>query len=195
MKRGSKIRLILFIIILIIVTILCFYESEQLNNDCDVCTGGFITVEAEQITKQVVVIKEEPVKVVQAEEIHETVQITEDDYLLAKIAMAEAEGESTKGKALVILVVLNRLKDNSFPDTVEEVIYQHNGDIYQFSPVANGRFDNVEPNEDCWKALEMVNDGWDESQGALYFESCKGETWHTRNLELLFEEGGHQFYK
>ena len=30
-----------------------------------------------------------------------------DSYLLSKIAMAEAEGEDTEGKALVILVVLN----------------------------------------------------------------------------------------
>ena len=32
---------------------------------------------------------------------------TNDSYLLAKIAMAEAEGEDVEGKALVILVVLN----------------------------------------------------------------------------------------
>ena len=31
----------------------------------------------------------------------------EDSYLLAKIAMAEAEGEDTAGKALVMCVVLN----------------------------------------------------------------------------------------
>lgn len=33
----------------------------------------------------------------------------DDSYRLAKIAMAEAEGEDTEGKALVILVVLNRV--------------------------------------------------------------------------------------
>ena len=33
----------------------------------------------------------------------------EDAYLLEKIAMAEAEGEDTEGKALVMLVVLNRV--------------------------------------------------------------------------------------
>lgn len=119
-----------------------------------------------------------------------------DDYLLAKIAMAEAEGESIEGKALVMLVVLNRVNDSCFPDTVGEVIFQHKEDIYQFSPMQEGgRFYTNEPNEDCWEALELVKSGWDESQGALYFESCEGNTWHNRNLELLFEEGGHQFYK
>lgn len=55
-----------------------------------------------------------------------------DSYLLAKIAMAEAGNQDTEGKALVMLVVLNRAwGDNEFPDTVEDVIY----DDGQFSPV------------------------------------------------------------
>ena len=58
----------------------------------------------------------------------------DDSYLLCKIAMAEAESEGVKGKALVMLVVLNRVWSNEFPDTIEEVIFQKN----QFSPVANG---------------------------------------------------------
>lgn len=45
-----------------------------------------------------------------------------DAYLLEKIAMAEAESEDTEGKALVMLVVLNRVWDARFPDTIEEVI-------------------------------------------------------------------------
>lgn len=45
---------------------------------------------------------------------------------LAKIAMAEAEGEDTEGKAQVILVVLNRVWSNDFPDTIEGVITEKN---------------------------------------------------------------------
>ena len=115
----------------------------------------------------------------------------EDAYLLAKIAMAEAENQDTEGKALVILVVLNRVWDDRYPDTIREVIYQEN----QFSPVSNGRFDRVEPDEDCWKALEMVQVGhWDESQGALYFESKSQSTWHEEHLKYLFKHGDHYFY-
>ena len=115
----------------------------------------------------------------------------EDAYLLAKIAMAEAENQDTEGKALVILVVLNRVWDDRYPDTIREVIYQEN----QFSPVSNGRFDRVEPDEDCWKALEMVQVGhWDKSQGALYFESKSQSTWHEEHLKYLFKHGDHYFY-
>lgn len=118
--------------------------------------------------------------------------LTEDErYLLAKIAMAEAESEDIEGKALVMLVVLNRVKADVFPNTIEEVIYQPR----QFSPVASGRFERMEPNEDCWKALSMIEEnGWDESMGATYFESKSDSTWHSENLHFLFKHGGHYFY-
>ena len=97
---------------------------------------------------------------------------------------------SPEGKADVILVVLNRVWSDKFPDSIEEVIYQKN----QFSPVSNGRFDKVEPDEDCWEALLMVEHGWDESQGALYFESESASTWHRNHLQFLFQHGDHMFY-
>ena len=64
------------------------------------------------------------------------IDASEDDYLLARIAMAEAEGEYTETKALVILTVLNRVRSGTFPDTVKEVIFQDK----QFTPVSNGRW-------------------------------------------------------
>lgn len=117
---------------------------------------------------------------------------SQDDYLLAKIAMAEAEGEDIEGKALVMLVVLNRVQSNEFPNTIEAVICQPK----QFSPITDGRFDKVEPNDDCWKALTMIKrKNWDESMGATYFESKSKSTWHSENLKFLFQHGNHYFYK
>lgn len=116
----------------------------------------------------------------------------EDAEMLKKIAMAEAEGESTEGKALVMLVVLNRMVSDEFPDTVEGVIFQEN----QFSTVeTGGRYWTTIPNEDCDRALRMIEQGYDESYGALYFESVSGESWHSQNLEYLFQKGNHRFYK
>lgn len=117
---------------------------------------------------------------------------SEDDEILLKIAMAEAEGESTEGKALVILVVLNRVWSDGFPDSIEEVVFQDR----QFSVTLDGgRYYTTTPNEDCYKALELVRHGWDESQGALFFESCDGGSWHSENLEFLYQVGNHRFYK
>lgn len=116
----------------------------------------------------------------------------EEALMLATLAMAEAEGEDIIGKALVVLVVLNRVESDSFPDTIEGVIFQKD----QFSPVKPGhRYYKVTPSEECWAALEMVERGWDESQGALYFErNTERSTWHSRNLIELFDHGKHTFY-
>lgn len=116
----------------------------------------------------------------------------EDTDILLKIAMAEAEGEGVKGKALVMLVVLNRVWSDEFPGTIEEVVFQRG----QFTPTAEGgRYWTTEPDGECYEALELIESGWDESRGALYFESCDGDTWHSRNLEKIFEYGNHKFYK
>lgn len=122
---------------------------------------------------------------------------SDEIYLLAKIAMAEAEGESTDGKALVILVVLNRVLSDAFPDTIEDVLFErtHNG-VWQFSPMEDsGRWYTTEPNDDCYEAVKKVMEGWDESRGALYFESSDDPTWHSTHLEFLFKDGKHKFYK
>lgn len=117
-------------------------------------------------------------------------QTEKDAYLLMKIAMAEAEGEDVEGKALVMRVVLNRVRSGSFPDTVEAVIFQKN----QFSPVIDGRFHRAEPDDSCRAALGLVKTGWDGSGGALYFESKSDSTWHADNLRFLFRHGAHYFY-
>lgn len=122
----------------------------------------------------------------------------EEKYLLAKIAMAEAEGESLETKVLIVLTVLNRVYSDKpyFPDSVEEVIFQKTNGVYQFTPIGNGRWDRVEPNDECWEAVEIVNSTeYDFSQGALYFESCKGESWHSRNLEFICQSDNTRFYK
>lgn len=116
----------------------------------------------------------------------------EDSEILLKIAMEEAEGESVEGKALVMLVVLNRVWSDEFPGTISEVVFQKG----QFSPTAEGgRYWTTEPDEECYEALKLVYGGWDESRGALYFESCEGDSWHSENLEFIFQYGNHKFYK
>lgn len=125
----------------------------------------------------------------------------EDSYLLAKIAMAEAEGEGVEGKAMVIMVVLNRVWAEGFPNSIEDVIFDYNEqkDIYQFSPVApGGRWWTTEPDEECYEALRIIMvEKRDESEGALYFEATyNGEdTWHSENLEYIKTVGNHNFYK
>ena len=58
---------------------------------------------------------------------------TYETYILAKLAMAEAEGEPIETKAMVIQVILNRVNDEELPSNIVDVIY----DEGQFTPVSN----------------------------------------------------------
>ena len=187
MKHYGKIRLFILIIFLLIVSIICFAISDESSNDY---TEEDFTVNIEPQPKKVVQDLVE-VKTVENEQFTD-----EEEYLLAKLAMAEAEGEDLKGKAFVMLVVLNRVNDDEFPDTIKEVIFQESDGTYQFSPIGDGRFFKQEPSDECYEALELIKTGYDESKGAFYFTSIKEQsTWHSRNLDFLFEHGGHLFYK
>lgn len=111
---------------------------------------------------------------------------TTDGERLMRIAMAEAEGEDIEGKAAVMRVVLNRVADERFPGTVEEVLFQKG----QFSTVKEGgRYWRLEPDEGCSEALLLIESGWDGVEGALYFTNG------TFNKELVYEHGGHRFYR
>lgn len=179
----QRIMSVIGLIAMLAGTILCA------QNDATMQEEGLKEIIVEEIEEPVEIITEEPV---------ECSEDCEESYLLAKIAMAEAEGESTEGKAMVMKVVLNRVNTEGFPDSIEEVIYECSESLYQFSPVQpGGRWWRVEPNEDCWAALDLISDGWDESGGALYFEATyNGEsTWHSKNLEYIKTVGKHNFYK
>lgn len=110
---------------------------------------------------------------------------------LCRIAQAEAEDQGVIGKALVIRVVINRMEQRGM--CIYDVIRQTNP--VQFTAYANGSFNKAVPDQECFDALQMIINGWDESWGAQYFESAKGETWHSRNLDYLFTYKDHKFYR
>lgn len=93
-----------------------------------------------------------------------------DRYLLALIAMAEAEGESELGKRLVIDTVLNRVDSCEFPNTIYEVIYQKN----QFSSISDGRADKIKDQIDT-DIYRLVDD----------------ETYIRQNYEVLYFTADH----
>ena len=125
---------------------------------------------------------------------------TEEDYInLLRIVEAEASGEDETGKLLVANVVLNRVKDEEFPDTITEVIFQKNNGVTQFSPVSNGRFWKVEISGETVSAVNRALAGEDVSNGALYFAARKyadtdNMRWFDEKLDYLFTHGGHEFF-
>lgn len=87
-----------------------------------------------------------------------------DLNLLSRLVYGEARGEPYTGQVAVAAVVLNRVKNSSFPNTVAGVIYQKGA----FDVVSDGQI-SFTPNETAKKAAQDALNGWDPSNGAIYY--------------------------
>ena len=120
-------------------------------------------------------------------------RLSEEDYdNLLRIVESEAGNNDVEGRAMVANVVLNRVKDDQFPDTITDVIFSPR----QFSPVSNGSFYRVEVSDGTRQAVNMALSGYGNARGALYFMNRKGSGqkavhWFDNNLTYLFSYGGH----
>ncbi len=109
---------------------------------------------------------------------------SEDIELIALLTMAEAEGESEKGKRLVIDTVLNRVDSEYFPDTVHDVIYQPK----QFSPIWNGRIERCYVSDEICELVreEMEN----RTDSDVIFFTAGG---YSKYGKPLYKVGNHYF--
>ena len=115
--------------------------------------------------------------------------------VLLKIVEAEAGCEDTAGRMLVANVVMNRVRNGYFPNTVTEVVYQRQDGTAQFSPVSDGRIDTVNVSQGTIDAVARVMNGEDISQGALFFRSVRSRSgWFDQKLSRVLEHGNHIFY-
>lgn len=87
--------------------------------------------------------------------------------LLSKLVAGEARGESYEGQVAVAAVVINRVLDPRFPDTIEEVIYQKNA----FSVVLDGSI-KMAPTDSARKAAQEALYGTDPTnKSSIFLES------------------------
>ena len=89
--------------------------------------------------------------------------------LMASIIYCEAGNQPYEGQVAVGAVVMNRINSSSYPDTMEEVIYQSG----QFSPAMSGWLDRVRANqgytEAAMQAAEDALAGSNPIGDCLYF--------------------------
>lgn len=148
----------------------------------------------EQGTKKVSEVGYYAVKIVEAS------RISPDDYnTLLRLVEAEATGGDVTSKMIVAGVVLNRVADPRFPDTISDVIWQKVGGTAQFQPTQDGRIYNCVVTESTIEAVDRVLAGEDYSQGALFFlartsSEASSAAWFDSSLVKLFEYGGHEYY-
>ena len=115
-------------------------------------------------------------------------------FWLARIITAEAGGESLLGQIAVGDVILNRVRSQSFPNTIYGVIFDRKWGI-QFSPVANGTIYNS-PTYTAILAARICLEGTSLSDDAMYFlnPSISTSSWIVDNRPYAYTIGNHYFF-
>lgn len=89
-----------------------------------------------------------------------------DVQLIARAINGEARGESYEGQVAVGAVILNRVKDPNFPNTISGVIYQPGA----FTAVADGQINHpIAEDSSVVKAARDALNGWDPTNGCVYY--------------------------
>ena len=113
----------------------------------------------------------------------------EDLYWLSRIIFAESGNQPMAGRVAVGTVILNRVANEHFPNTIKEVIFAPN----QFSPVDNGMI-NRDPDFDSTVAAMLCLDGVKEAGDSLYFNTSRLNSWANKTKTYVTTIGDHKFY-
>ena len=115
----------------------------------------------------------------------------EDATLLMQIARSEG-GETLEGQLWVMGVILNRLNNEQFPNTIKEIVSQTG----QFEVYTSGGYLKADVNINSHLALAEIEKGNNPTQGALYFEANTNSdnSWH-KSRTFIKEVTGNRYYK
>ena len=115
-------------------------------------------------------------------------------FWLSRIIEAEASGEILEGKIAVGNVVLNRVKDSRYPNTIYGVIFDFKHGI-QFTPAYTGTVYNT-PSEESIIAAKICLEGYEIVPGVLFFFNPRIATsnWISKNRPFAARIGLHDFY-
>lgn len=114
---------------------------------------------------------------------------SDDLYWLSHIIHAESGNQPLAGKIAVGNVVLNRVADPAFPNTIYDVVFQKN----QFTPTRTGTI-NLTPNEESVIAAKLCLEGAVVLPTALFFNHIKSSSWAAKHKTYIATIGGHAFY-
>ena len=126
--------------------------------------------------------------------------MSDADYdTLLRIVEAEAGTEDIKGRVLVANVIMNRISNDEFPDTVTDVVWDQRYGVPQFSPTYDGKIYEVTVTDETKEAVKQALEGVDYSEGALFFiQRSAAEkhnvNWFDKDLKRQFKYGVHEFY-
>ena len=118
---------------------------------------------------------------------------TSDLQLMARAINGEARGEPYEGQVAVGAVILNRVKDSRFPNSISGVIYQSGA----FTAVADGKINSpIDEGSTVYKAAQDAMNGWDPTGGCVYYFNPDTATnswiWSRPHVKTI---GKHRFCK
>jgi len=118
----------------------------------------------------------------------------DDIYWLSKIIHAESRGEPLHGKIAVGNVVLNRVQDKAYPETIYGVIFDRKNGV-QFSPVLDGSI-YLTPLGDSVVAAKRALNGEQVVGESLFFLNPKTAQsgWIVKNRTYFTTIANHDFY-
>ena len=118
---------------------------------------------------------------------------TSDIQLMARAINGEARGEPYEGQVAVGAVILNRVKDSRFPNSISGVIYQPGA----FTAVSDGQINaSISEGSTVYKAAQDAMNGWDPTSGCVYYfnpSNAKNKCIWSR--PLIKNIGKHRFCK
>lgn len=118
-----------------------------------------------------------------------------DRDLFSRLVSAEAGSESLEGQLAVATVIMNRVKSNNYPNTIQGVIMDKAWG-YQFTPVLDGRI-NLPATASAKKAVDMIMSGYRSfGDNIFYFINPKkaASPWIINNRTYFKSIGNHDFY-
>ncbi|MBQ2900755.1 MAG: cell wall hydrolase [Agathobacter sp.] len=106
--------------------------------------------------------------------------------VLAAMVWCESGNQSYECNLAVASVIMNRVRNSKFPNTVKEVVFAPG----QFPPATGGSLEKCltygKTTENCYKAAQAALNGEDNTDGCLYFNTYKGDREGLRIGAMVF---------
>jgi len=131
-------------------------------------------------------------------------QMFPEEHCMALNIYYEARGSNLADKAAVADVVLNRVEDTRYPNTICEVVhdgYRKGRRDCQFSWYCDGKSD-IPQDEDRWVEAQTIAWGiikWDKyrgiTEGATHYHATYVSPRWAKDLQMVGRIGAHIFYR
>lgn len=129
--------------------------------------------------------------------------ILSDVEALAEAVYHEARGETELGQLAVALVILERVKSKSFPNTIVKVVHQQRRGTCQFSYYCDGRSDKMLDTKARYRVLSLATALLDGEYGELsignadhfYNPDKVREPYWVKSMHYVGQFGNHKFYR